>query len=37
LSLHRGDFVLLAVTIAVLALAVYVWLYVQVPTFSQFL
>jgi len=36
LSLHRGDFVLLAVTIAVLALAVYVWLYVQVPTFSQF-
>ena len=36
LSLHRGDFVLLAVTIAVLALAVYVWLYVQVPTFSHF-
>jgi energy-coupling factor transport system permease protein len=37
LKLHRGDFVLLAITIGILAVAIYVWLYVPVPTISQFL
>jgi len=37
LKLHRGDFALLAITIGVLAIAIYVWLYVPVPTISQFL
>ena len=37
LKLHRGDFVLLAITIGILAIAIYVWLYVPVPTISQFL
>jgi energy-coupling factor transport system permease protein len=36
LTLHRGDFVLLAITVGVLALAIYVRLFVQVPTLSQF-
>jgi energy-coupling factor transport system permease protein len=35
LSLHRGDFALLAITVGVLALAVYVRLYVPVPMLSQ--
>jgi energy-coupling factor transport system permease protein len=37
LRLHRGDFALLAVTAGVLVVAVYVRLYVPVPTISQFL
>jgi energy-coupling factor transport system permease protein len=37
LKLHRGDFALLAITIGVLAIAIYVRLYVPVPTLSQFL
>jgi energy-coupling factor transport system permease protein len=37
LKLHQGDFALLAITIGVLAIAIYVWLYVPVPTISQFL
>jgi energy-coupling factor transport system permease protein len=36
LTLHRGDFVLLAITVGVLASAIYVRLFVPVPTFSQF-
>ncbi len=35
LKIRRGDFALLAVSIAVLAVAIYVRLYVQVPTLSQ--
>ena len=35
LTLHRGDFVLLAITIGILIVAVYVRLYAQVPTLSQ--
>ena len=37
LKLHRGDFALLAITIGVLAMAIYVRLYVPVPTLSQLL
>jgi energy-coupling factor transport system permease protein len=37
LKLHRGDFALLAITIGVLAVSIYVRLYVHVPTLSQFL
>jgi energy-coupling factor transport system permease protein len=37
LKLHRGDFVLLAITIGVLAASIYVRLYIHVPTLSQFL
>jgi energy-coupling factor transport system permease protein len=37
LKLHRGDFALLAITIGVLVVAIYVRLYVPVPTLSQFL
>jgi energy-coupling factor transport system permease protein len=37
LKLHRGDFALLAITIGVLAAAIYVRLYVPVPTLSQLL
>jgi energy-coupling factor transport system permease protein len=37
LKLHRGDFALLAITIGVLVVAVYVRLYVPVPAISQFL
>jgi energy-coupling factor transport system permease protein len=37
LNIHRGDLVFLAITIGVLAIAIYVWLYVPVPTISQFL
>jgi energy-coupling factor transport system permease protein len=35
LSLHRGDFALLAITVCIVVLAVYVRLYVPVPTLSQ--
>jgi energy-coupling factor transport system permease protein len=37
LKLRRGDFALLAITVGVLVLAVYIWLYIPVPTLSQFL
>ena len=37
LKLHRGDFALLAITIGVLVVAVFVRLYVPVPAISQFL
>ena len=37
LKLHRGDFALLAITIGVLAIAIYVRLYVPVPTLNQLL
>jgi energy-coupling factor transport system permease protein len=37
LKLHRGDFALLAITIGVLVVAVYVRLYVPIPAISQFL
>jgi energy-coupling factor transport system permease protein len=37
LTLHRGDAALLAITVGVLVLAVYVRWFVQVPTLSQFL
>jgi energy-coupling factor transport system permease protein len=37
LKLRRGDFALLAITIGVLAVAIYVRLYVPLPTLSQFL
>jgi energy-coupling factor transport system permease protein len=36
LKFHRGDFALLAITVGVLALAIYTRLYVHVPTLSQF-
>jgi energy-coupling factor transport system permease protein len=35
LRLHRGDFALLVINVAVLAVAIYVRLYVPVPTLSQ--
>ncbi len=35
LSLHRGDFALLAITILIVVLAVYIRLYVFVPTLAQ--
>jgi energy-coupling factor transport system permease protein len=37
LKLHRGDFVLLAVTIGVLVVSIYVRLYLSIPGISQFL
>jgi energy-coupling factor transport system permease protein len=37
LRLHRGDFALLAITIGVLVVAVYVRWYVPIPSISQFL
>jgi energy-coupling factor transporter transmembrane protein EcfT len=37
LKLRRGDFALLAMTIGLLVLAVYVRLYVYVPALSQLL
>jgi energy-coupling factor transport system permease protein len=37
LRLHRGDFALLAITIGVLVVAVYVRWYVAIPAISQFL
>jgi energy-coupling factor transport system permease protein len=37
LKLRRGDFALLAITVGVLVLAVYIWLFIPVPTLSQFL
>jgi energy-coupling factor transport system permease protein len=37
LKLHPGDAGMLVITIAILATAVYVWLYVPVPTISQLL
>jgi energy-coupling factor transport system permease protein len=37
LRFHRGDFALLAITIVVLVVAIYVRLYVPIPSISQFL
>jgi energy-coupling factor transport system permease protein len=37
LKLHRGDFALLAINIAVLAVAIYVRLYVPLPSLSRLL
>jgi energy-coupling factor transport system permease protein len=37
LKLHRGDFALLAITIGVLGVAIFVRLYVSIPAISQFL
>jgi energy-coupling factor transport system permease protein len=37
LKLHRGDFALLAITIAVLAVSIFVRFYVAVPTITQLL
>jgi energy-coupling factor transport system permease protein len=37
LRFHRGDFALLAITIGVLVVAIYVRLYVPIPSISQFL
>jgi energy-coupling factor transport system permease protein len=37
LKLHRGDFALLAITIGVLVVSIFVWLYVPVPTITQLL
>jgi len=37
LQLHRGDFSLLAITIGVLVVAIYVRFYVPIPAISQFL
>jgi len=37
LRLHRGDLALLAITVGVLVVAIYVRLYVPVPSISQFL
>jgi energy-coupling factor transport system permease protein len=36
LKLHRGDFALLAITVGVLIVSLYVWLFVPLPTISQF-
>jgi energy-coupling factor transport system permease protein len=35
LTLHKGDFALLAITVGILVLAVYVYLFVPVPTLTQ--
>jgi energy-coupling factor transport system permease protein len=35
LSFHRGDFVLLAITVCILVFAIFVRIYVPVPTLSQ--
>lgn len=37
LKLHRGDFVLLAITVAIIAVAVYLYLFVPIPTISSLL
>jgi energy-coupling factor transport system permease protein len=37
LKLHRGDFALLAVTVAILTVSVYVYLFVPVPTLVELL
>ena len=36
LRLHRGDFALLGITIGVLIVSLYVWIFVPLPTISQF-
>lgn len=36
LTLHRGDFALLAITVGILALATYIFFFVPVPTLAQF-
>ena len=37
LRLHRGDFALLAITIGILVVSIYVYFYVPIPTLSQFM
>jgi energy-coupling factor transport system permease protein len=37
LKLHRGDFALLAITVGILAVSIYVYLFVHVPTLVQIL
>jgi energy-coupling factor transport system permease protein len=37
LRLHRGDFVLLAITVVIIAVAVYLYLFVPIPTISSLL
>jgi energy-coupling factor transport system permease protein len=37
LKLHKGDFALLAIIVGLLAIAVYVWLYVPIPTIHSLL
>jgi energy-coupling factor transport system permease protein len=36
LKLHRGDFALLGIAIGVLIVSLYVWIFVPIPTISQF-
>ena len=36
LKLHKGDYALIAVTVAVLAVAILVWLFVPIPFVSSF-
>ena len=35
LTLHKGDVILLAISVGVLAVAVFVWLFVPIPTLTQ--
>jgi energy-coupling factor transport system permease protein len=37
LKMHRGDIVLLAITVGILATAIYVRLYVMIPSFNELL
>jgi energy-coupling factor transport system permease protein len=37
LKMHRGDLVLLAITVGILATAIYVRLYVMIPSFNELL
>ena len=37
LRLHKGDAVLLAITVGILVVAVYLWLFVPIPTLTQLL
>jgi energy-coupling factor transporter transmembrane protein EcfT len=36
LKLHKGDYALIAITMLVLAVTIYVWLYVPIPLISSF-
>jgi energy-coupling factor transport system permease protein len=35
LKLHKGDYALLAITVGILAIAVYIHFYVSIPTIAQ--
>jgi energy-coupling factor transporter transmembrane protein EcfT len=37
LKLHKGDYALLAITVGILAIAVYIHFYVSIPTIAQLL